>query len=262
MIKVNTSLACYPGFEHTQAMQAAVDEQQANTLAEPLWGNLHLEHVQVVPQSRGIFSEEEALALKEAFPNTQFRLHANVRVRGQRCIYDIANYPECKEWFDLAVQRQRDIGGTVYSAHAGFRKDADMKTMLDRARALQDLFGMPVAIEGLYPDKTDSQLVSTWGEYQQVLESGLPFALDLSHLHIVATRYRNRNMTLTQEMLASENCLEIHVSDNNGRGDWHQTCETGRPPWWYSLLEHRNPNAVIFTEGNRRLHRSPHQSER
>lgn len=256
---VNTSLACYPGFTHHQAMQAALDEQHRQTLSEPVWGDLKLEHVQVVPQSRGVMTEESAQLLKDDFPAVKFRLHANVRVLPERCIYDIANYPTAKAWFLQAAKIQSILGASVYSAHAGLRKDATLEQMFDYARTLADLFGQPVAIEGLYPDKTNSQLLSTWDEYAQLLDSGLPYALDLSHLHIVATHVRFRDKTLTQELLASEQCLEIHVSDNNGRGDWHQRCERVEMLWWYELLRaHRNPKAVIFTEGNRRAHQSPY----
>lgn len=236
----------------------AMDEYHAGTLNEPLWGALNVDHVQLVPQSRTVLTLDKAKEMRSTYPNTQFRLHANARVLFKRCIYDIANYPETKEWFELAAQVQHVLGASVYSAHAGYRKDSDLPTMFDHARALTDLFEMPVAIEGLYPDRTDSQLLSTWKEYQALLESGLPFALDLSHLHIVATRYRHKELTLTQEMLASENCLEIHVSDNDGRGDWHQTCSDQVMPWWFELLKTRNPEAIIFTEGNRRRHQSPH----
>lgn len=261
-IKINTSLACWVGYTHEQGMKSAKNEQSEGLLTEPLWGALHLDHVQIVPQARGLLTEDIALNLRNTYPDTEFRLHANVRVKQERCIYDISNYPEAKDWFKQAARLQHLIGGKVYSAHTGFRRDCDLDTMFGYAQELSDLFGQPVAIEGQYPDKHDSYLLSYWPEYQALLESGLPFALDLSHLNIVARQSLERNLTLTKELLASENCLEVHVSHNNGTGDWHQVCEQGRRPWWYNALIESGTQAVIFTEGNRRAREIKPQTSR
>ena len=56
------------------------------------------------------------------------------------------------------------------------------------------------------------------------------------------------------ELLACERCIEVHVSDNDGRGDWHQVCES--TPWWHELLAHVHAGAVVFSEGNHRRKRS------
>jgi hypothetical protein len=56
-----------------------------------------------------------------------------------------------------------------------------------------------------------------------------------------------------RDMLACERCIEVHVSANDGRGDWHQVCE--QPPWWWPLLQYINPKAVVFSEGNHRRKR-------
>jgi hypothetical protein len=84
----------------------------------------------------------------------------------------------------------------------------------------------------------------------------VPYALDLSHLHILATRTGRRETTLVAEMLACERCIEVHVSDNDGQGDWHQVC--AEPPWWHPLLPHIHPHAVVFSEGNHRRARNNH----
>lgn len=55
-------------------------------------------------------------------------------------------------------------------------------------------------------------------------------------------------------MLACDRCIEVHVSDNDGSGDWHQVCQA--TPWWAPLLSHINNQAVVFSEGNHRQHRS------
>jgi hypothetical protein len=87
------------------------------------------------------------------------------------------------------------------------------------------------------------------------LESGVPYAIDLSHLHILACHSGVRDDALVRDMLACERCIEVHVSANDGRGDWHQICQ--RPPWWWPLLRHINPKAVVFSEGNHRRKRNP-----
>lgn len=97
--------------------------------------------------------------------------------------------------------------------------------------------------------------MSIWDEYRLLFDSGVPYALDLSHLNILAHQSGQKEATLVQEMLACERCTEVHVSDNDGSGDWHQVCES--KPWWYSLLSYIHHDAVIFTEGNHRRMKEP-----
>jgi sugar phosphate isomerase/epimerase len=120
--------------------------------------------------------------------------------------------------------------------------------MLDNARRCADLFECQVAVEGHYPSKGDALLVSNWGEYRRLFESGVPYALDLSHLNIGTEQSRSRDDGLVAEMLACERCIEVHVSDNDGTGDWHRVCD--RQPWWYRLLTHAHPGAILISEGN------------
>ena len=128
--------------------------------------------------------------------------------------------------------------------------------MLDDARRCADLFDCPVGVEGPSTSAGDVWLVSSWAEYRAVFESDVPYALDLSHLHILATRTGRFETTLVAEMLACERCVEVHVSANDGRGDWHQVCT--EPPWWHPLLRHIHSNAVVFSEGNHRRARNHH----
>ncbi|PLZ02397.1 hypothetical protein CY652_11760 [Burkholderia sp. WAC0059] len=217
---------------------------------EPLFGALSMDHVQLVPQTFGPLDEERVDALRCAFPSTQFRLHANVRVLQRHRIADLSTFDVDLDWFKQAARISRRLDAPAYSAHAGCRHHATLDQVLDNARRCTDLFCCPVAVEGLYPDRHGKQLVSTWNEYRVVFESGVPYAIDLSHLNIVAHR-EGREDGLVADMLACDRCLEIHVSGNDGTGDWHQVCS--EPPWWYPLLlAGRNPGAVIFSEGNHR----------
>ena len=244
------SLACFPGLRHEAAAHIAHEATRSGTLWEPAVGALVCDDVQLVPQSMGLLSEQAALSLKELYPSTRFRLHANVRVLRRHVLADLSNFDANKEWFEQAARVNALLGSHGYSAHSGRRREATMAQVLENTRRAADLFGCPVSIEGQYPSH-DEYLVSTWQEYREVLDSGVPFALDLSHLDIVRHRSGRQEDSLVQEMLSSTACLEVHLSDNDGRGDQHRLCE--RPAWWSGLLESVNPGAVIFSEGNHRM---------
>jgi len=252
---VHLSLAAWPGLTPEQAMAKSVTLSAAGMLTEPLWGALSLEHVQLVPQSQGILTCERAQALRQAYPGTRFRLHANVRVGAEYIAYDLSTFPAHQALFAVAARIQQALGASGYSAHAGSRACATLNQVFDSAKRCAELFGRPVAIEGLYPDRHGKNLLSSWEDYARLLEVSLPFALDLSHLNIVAARSRRREFGLVQELAASEHCLEIHVSANDGRADTHQVCGN-EEPWWLPVLENANPDAVIFSEGNLRRHTS------
>ncbi|WP_247394808.1 hypothetical protein [Ralstonia pseudosolanacearum] len=237
------SLACWPGLRHENALALL-----AQPLIEPLFGQLSTEHVQLVPQSFGVLTNALVDSIRAAFPAVRFRLHANVRVLPKHRLADLANYGAHADWFQLASRVSQRLRAPAYSAHAGHRADASLTAMLDNARRCADLFQCPVAVEGQYPTSGDSLLVSTWHEYRVLFESGVPYALDLSHLNIVARHARSREHGLVRDMLACERCIEVHVSDNDGLGDWHQVCE--EPPWWMEHLQCVHPGAVIFSEGN------------
>ncbi|MRS99699.1 TIM barrel protein [Ralstonia pickettii] len=244
MNNVCLSLACWPGLNYGR-----VPEILAGPHTEALFGTLSTAHVQLVPQTVGRLDEEQVDGLLAAFPAARFRLHANVRVLPRHRMADLSTFDTDRDWFAQAACISQRLGAPVYSAHAGDRRHATLAQVLDNAWRCADLFGCPVAVEGLYPDRHGTQLVSTWDEYRAVFESGVPYALDLSHLNIVAYRF-GREDGLVADMLACERCIEIHVSDNDGSGDWHRVCNA--PPWWFALLSHIHPHAVIFSEGNHR----------
>jgi hypothetical protein len=128
--------------------------------------------------------------------------------------------------------------------------------MLDNTRRCSELMGCPVAVEGQYPTPDDEWLVSSWDEYRQLLDSDVCFALDLSHINILAHRSGRRDDGLVAEMLASDRCTEVHLSRNNGERDSHSVCD--QPEWWTPLLKHIHPGAVVFSEGNHRRRAAVH----
>jgi len=246
----NVSLASYPGKRHLNAAALAI----LTPPTEAQFGKLATDHIQLVPQNLGIVDDDLVDELKCLYPRTQFRLHANVRVLSGHVIADIAAFDLYPEWFTTAARISQRLGAPAYSAHSGYRKHATMTQMLENTRKMADLFQCPVAIEGQYPTESGEYLVSTWEEYREVLDSGLPYALDLSHLNIVR-HCSGDALTLVQEMLSSAQCLEVHVSTNDGTGDHHQVCDL--PSWWTPLLPYTNPGATVFSEGNQLRRRDP-----
>lgn len=223
------------------------------TRPDPKWGVLSLDHVQLCPQHEDFISESRIDELRTLFPHTAFRPHANVKVRPQLIITDASTYHSGvhDSYFERLIQLTQYMAAPVYSIHAGYREKATMEQMRDNVFALQDKMGIPVAVEGLYqsPRTGDSQLMSTWAEYEWVRDQGLYYALDLSHLNILH-RYEGRNPDLVLSLLEDPLCLEIHVSENDGSGDWHST--SAEQTWWDPLLAAAKlpANAVLFSEGN------------
>jgi hypothetical protein len=98
-------------------------------------------------------------------------------------------------------------------------------------------------------------LLSTWADYEWLLGSDLHYAIDLSHLAIVARHERREDVSLARELVSNERAIEVHVSDNDGRADRHTTLV--RHPWWWPVLDDVHPAAVIFSEGNQNAGRRP-----
>lgn len=244
---VNLSFAAFPNKTPTQAVGLAkMVIGQAGS--EPMFERLSFEHVQLVPQSAGRLTEAVCDELKIIAPDTEFRLHANVRVLAQYVDTNLSNMGDHQEWFMRAAQIHKYVGAGVYTAHSGLRKDASFEQLLDNARRCADLFECPVAIEGQYPSTKDDWMISTWDEYRALYESGIPYVLDLSHINILAVQSGVFEFSLLKDMLVCENMLELHVSENDGTGDWHQVCES--KPWWFDFLDFVHADAVIFSEGN------------
>jgi sugar phosphate isomerase/epimerase len=244
--RVRMSLAAFPGLRH----EVAVDLAHTQIHSEALFGVLAIDQLQLVPQNHGWLSEELCQTLKQAYPTTWFRLHANVRAMKQYVVAELSGFEQQEQWFKQTARLSQILGAKAYTAHAGTRAEASMSKMLENARRAADLFGCKVGVEGLYPTEENTYLVSTWQEYRELFESGVPYALDLSHLNILAKSTGRQEQTLVAEMLACERCIEVHVSDNDGSGDQHRVCE--RSPWWLPLMSHVNEGAVVFSEGNHR----------
>lgn len=236
------SLAAYPRRRFTEAMNIA----DVFSASEPFIGKLKLDHVQLCPQNFGVLDHDTIDRLQQTYPATAFRLHANVRVLQDKCMSDLSSahlFPTY--WAQLAIV-SRALQAPGYSAHAGLRSESTFHDIVDRAHRLADDFDCPVAIEGHYPTRGDVFLVSSWAEYRELFDSGVPYALDLSHLNIVACQTGVVERALTQEMLACERCIEVHLSGNDGLRDQHKPLSSA--PWWWDLLSYINSKATVFSE--------------
>jgi len=240
---IHCATACFPGLD-LRACVARLHEG----IDEPLLGALSTAHIQLCPQTPGELTEAVCEALAEDYPDTRFRLHANARVDTRLRMLDASTFcSSTLPYYARLADRSRRLGAEAYSLHAGYRANCTLDTMIDTVRRLTDLFGIPVAVEGLYPRADRPQLMAGWAEYEAVMRAGLPIALDLSHLNIVQTK-EGAHPDLAAELMAYAGTLEVHVSGNDGKADSHAVLE--RAPWWYGLLDTAPAQAVVFSEGN------------
>lgn len=243
-IEICAASAVAPGQPHDQAVRTAA------ATPDPYWGPLSMAHVQLCPQHPTALEEELVERCKQASPATRFRLHASVRVSdvGTHLIWDASNAhdPRAQGYWRRIGELSRACGAQVYSLHAGRARNGPLEQAFANVQELQQRLGMTVAIEGLYPDPRTEWLLSDWEQYARLLESGLPFALDLSHLNIVAHRSGKMENALISELLSSNQCVEVHVSGNSGDEDSHRVIN--KDPWWLALLARFNPGAVVFSE--------------
>lgn len=242
-MNINLSLAAFPRHNPMAAMARAV----AGRVSEPFLGELSLDHVQVCPQNTGVLTPVYLEVLRDAYPQTQFRPHANVRVEHLRQVNDLDTFDPSSSWWKALKQACEILKAPAYSAHAGLRANCSFSQVLDNARRCEDFLGIPVGIEGHYPTPRGIYLLDSWDEYRKLYISGVNYALDLSHLQILAHQTGERGTALINAMLYSKHCIEIHVSENDGRRDGHALI--AQEPWWWKSLRYAHPNAIIFSEG-------------
>lgn len=244
MRPIHAATACFPGF----SPDWAVGKILAGVF-EPGLGAISASHIQLCPQTPGQLTEKNCCNLMEKFPETQFRLHANARVLPDHYLFDVSTFnSDTVFYYKALAARSHCIKAPAYSLHSGYQEHCSLNEMLDKARRIQELFGeIPVAIEGLYPNSHRPQLVDSWTSYEALLDSGLNMAIDMSHLQIVAHK-EGWQEDLVRAMLASPQCLEVHVSDNDGRRDQHKLLK--QTPSWFEWLEDAHSNAVFFSEGD------------
>lgn len=243
---IHAATAMFPGYTCEQALTAIT-----RGVSEPVVGAISAQFAQLCPQSLGHLSERVCEELRERFPASQLRLHANARVMERHLLIDASSYSDdTRFYFQALADRSRRLGATAYSVHAGYRENCTFGQTLDNLARIQDIFGPDcrVGVEGLYPSRHRPQLMDSWAEYEAALRAGVDLAIDLSHLNVVAHAEGTTASGLLTELLASPATIEVHTSGNDGRKDSHDLLT--ETPWWWSYLDDIHPDAVVFTEAN------------
>ncbi len=248
----NFSSASFRGRSFESVMSIASDSEPR----DPVIGPLSLKNVQLCPQNCiSPFTEDDALRLREQYPDTAFRLHANARMSGGHLLADLSNYLRYRDYFQEIANVSSVLGAQAYTVHPGAKRSGQpIQKILDNADRLQDQMGVPVGIEGMYPVTAGGGFYfDSWEDYERLLAEDCYFALDLSHANILRTNSGVLNDALLREMAASERCLEIHVSHNNGQKDEH--CKFSSPDqyeWMIPIVDSAHHRTVIFYEGDLR----------
>jgi hypothetical protein len=249
VLPVYAASAMFAGFTHQEAVErivAGVSEMELGVISP--------KKIQLCPQNTSTLDEQSCQELTDAFRGTEFRIHANTSCGKLFGLYDASSqwnsgsFLAWKKQLKLACGR---LGAKAYSWHAGRADRCTLSEAIRHTKELEQELGIPVGMEGLYPSKTTPWLMQSFDEYEQVMKSGINYALDLSHWEIITKSIGVKNEGLLVDMLTSAGCMEIHLSDNDGRRDKHQKLE--RKPFWFSILCNLQARGVIkadvFSEG-------------
>jgi hypothetical protein len=249
--KICPASACYPG----KPIDTALILLHKNKPIDFCIENWDFSHVQLCPQHIGFISEITTDRIKLKYPKTQFRLHANIRVTTTHRSFDAGfDLLDNLEYATKIKNIQQQLNAKTYSYHAPMRHNKSWCEIITNVLTLQDFLGIPTALEGLYPNPKNSE--DLWKDsitaYEQILKSDLFFALDLSHLNIAYEQTDDCNkqqlISLTQEMLQNKNCIEVHISGNDGKNDNHKVIE--KNVWWLDILNQTelHKDCVVFCE--------------
>jgi hypothetical protein len=237
------SLAAFGTMSIPDAVHCA-QSIEMDILGNPISAN----KLQLCPQNRRGVNRELCDILLERYPDTEFRLHANVNITGRPFIVDASNWGDYTlDWFTTLREYVQLLKTPLYTLHAGRRDNCTLPELFDKVREIEDFLQISVGVEGLYPEREGKWLINSWQEYEAMLNSGVNYALDLSHLNIVAYYEQSKPLDLLKALLESKQCIEVHISDNEGYRDSH--FHIVKEPWWWDSLQFTNPSVDIFTEG-------------
>ncbi len=206
--------------------------------------------IQICPQQLGQLTEGVAAKLQNKYSDTKFHLHANVNLLSQRFVFDAScdwNNEDVQKYVKKLKLINNALGKNLYSYHAG-RRVCSLEDMVDNAMRLQDYLDTEVVVEGLYPERKNTWLISSLDEYEWLSEK-TNFVLDLSHLQIVFEQEKKEvDYSWVKAMMEHKNCKEIHISSNDGEHDSHKVLIGNE--WWIDILKQSQTTASIFTEEN------------
>lgn len=242
---VHAALAQFPGVPYAEALQSLMIGVEED------FGCVSIDHIQINPQNRGRMTPDTLDQLVSMSPGSQFRFHANVHIDGHSPRDLEASYAQsgpARQYFHSLKELNDSVGSPAYTLHAGERSACgSLGELFSNVHMIEDILSCPVGVEGHYPDE-NKFWIQDWEEYAVLLHSDVRYALDLSHLNVVARKTGRAELGLTRELVSSDRCIEVHLSHNNGRSDAHVALE-GFIPWWVSALDAIHPQCVVFTEG-------------
>ena len=129
--------------------------------------------------------------------------------------------------------------------HSGYADEMSLQKMFENVRQWNRHYDIIIAVEGLYPERRQA-LISTWAEYEAILHANIPGAIDLSHLHIVATTERKRPLQIVRDLLRSQHCREY--LSQQWSVDAHQPWSESNSEWWWEVVDARHDECVVFCE--------------
>jgi hypothetical protein len=257
LIQACAASASFTGFTHIEAVGLITEG-----IREPSLGVVSSKKIQLCPQNRSTLGEEECSLLVQTYPATEFRVHANTSCGGKFGIHDASSdwgSNAFQEWKALLKRACVILGAPAYSWHAGRSERASLGQAIARTMDLEQELGIPVGVEGLYPSESTGWLMSSFEDYKTVMGSGARYAIDLSHWQIIAKKEQRFELELLEDLLTHPQCIEIHVSDNDGRRDNHQPL--ARKTFWIDMMQrlqaHGRLSADVFSEGLQASKRSP-----
>jgi hypothetical protein len=245
-MNIFASTAMFPGKAYAIAMNQIMGRgwQVGDVL-------LSKKAVQLCPQTRDVLDEEMADTLRNNYPDVAFRVHANCKMTSDLRQFD-ASTPWDLPWVNTYINQLKRVsmmlGAQVFSWHASGHSPSTLVKAIEHTKRLEDKLEMPVAIEGLYPGAHIGAVLTTQEEYETLAESGVCMAIDLSHLKICYTQGTFKDLSQIHYLVGSSNCIEVHLSHNDGLHDSHAAYPVGEAPFGWGYLPYCGKNAVIFSE--------------
>ena len=202
--------------------------------------------LQLTPQIGGKVTSE--LIDRIVVSGQRARLHANCRVLDRHCRLNLDSVPVEPAYFAALAAASRRLGAEAYTLHPGYTINCTRQQLADNLDHLEQIFECPVGVEAMYPNRMRPYHLADWSGYGWLLESGVRYAIDLSHIHILATHTNTVDHGLVRALLQSDRLLELHISSNDGFSDSHGL--SFQQEWWHDLLTITHPETVIFCESD------------
>lgn len=204
--------SCYPGFNVEAATRQIVNDFSLT------------KYIQLCPQNNTeIITTDLLKSIRMEYPTIQFRFHANPRITKNYLLVDLSSdfrTKKNKEYITTMRNMNDILGGSDYTIHAGDNKN--IKQIEYRVNYLSDFFGCKVGVEGLYTGIRGYSL-NSWSQYAELLiKTKINYAIDLSHINIIAKNESYNDFPLLAELLSSDRCIEVHISGNDGYCDRHE----------------------------------------